>query len=115
MADRPLTPDDDFLGIDDLPLPYTFLQWKGTDICMDFHCECGADCHFDGFFAYCVKCPHCGAIWEMPCHLFPRRADERTYSYHMEHAVVLDSDEEYRDLDGNAMSTGLLQLNKECI
>lgn len=49
------------------------LQWKGTDACFDFTCECGVDGHFDGFFASQVRCPGCGTIWEMPFILFPRR------------------------------------------
>lgn len=32
--------------------PYAFIQWKGTDVCMDFHCECGAHCHFNSDFAF---------------------------------------------------------------
>lgn len=51
-----------------------FIQWKGTDVCMDFRCECGEGGHFDGFFAYVVKCPGCGVLWEMPMNLFPRRS-----------------------------------------
>lgn len=42
-----------------------FIQWKGTDICLDFYCKCGANCHFDGEFAYFLQCPHCGAVYEM--------------------------------------------------
>lgn len=57
-------------------LPYAFLQWKGTDVCFDFHCACGADLHFDGYFAYNVECGQCHAVWEMPCFLHPRRAAE---------------------------------------
>lgn len=51
-----------------------FIQWKGTDVCMDFRCECGASGHFDGFSAYVVKCPDCGTEWEMPMILFPRKS-----------------------------------------
>jgi hypothetical protein len=48
-----------------------FLQWKGTDVCFDFTCgQCGGDGHFDGFFAYAVKCPHCGAIYVMPATIY---------------------------------------------
>ncbi len=52
---------------------YAFLQWKGTDVCMDFHCECGAHHHIDGLFVYTVKCHSCGTIWEMPTHVFPTK------------------------------------------
>ena len=45
----------------------TNIQWKGTDLCMDFWCPaCGEYSHFDGFFAYAIKCSSCNAIYEMP-------------------------------------------------
>ena len=44
----------------------TFVQWKGTDLCMDLNCpKCGKHSHFDGFFMYYIKCPHCFACYEM--------------------------------------------------
>jgi hypothetical protein len=45
---------------------YVFLQWKGTDVCLDFHCVCGADGHFDGYFAYALRCAECGRVWSLP-------------------------------------------------
>lgn len=62
--------------LDDVPIevPYAFIQWKGTDVCMDFNCECGTSCHFDGDFAYTVQCPQCLTIWEMPHFLIPRKS-----------------------------------------
>lgn len=56
------------------PETNAFIQWKGTDVCMDFYCECGAVGHVDGFFAHVVECPSCGALWEMPMILFPRKS-----------------------------------------
>jgi uncharacterized protein (DUF983 family) len=45
----------------------TFIQWKGTDLCMDFMCpECGCQSHFDGYFAYYIDCPSCDSRFEMP-------------------------------------------------
>jgi uncharacterized protein (DUF983 family) len=45
----------------------TFIQWKGTDLCMDLHCpKCGEHSHFDGMFAYAVRCGSCGQDWKMP-------------------------------------------------
>lgn len=78
----------------ELTEPHAFIQWKGTDVCMDFCCECGANCHFDGEFAYTVKCPHCGVVWEMPQHLFPRKADARTNDYWRENPKLLVPDED---------------------
>jgi hypothetical protein len=78
---------------DDETRPRAFIQWKGTDVCMDFHCECGAHCHFDGYFAYTVRCPHCAAVWEMPHTVFPRRADDQTYPYWRGNPKMLEPDE----------------------
>ena len=47
----------------------TFIQWKGTDLCMDFYCDCGGQSHFDGMFAYAIKCPDCGTFYEMPTNI----------------------------------------------
>lgn len=44
--------------------PYGWIQWKGTEVCMDIHCECGADLHIDAEFCYHIKCVRCGAIYE---------------------------------------------------
>jgi hypothetical protein len=42
-----------------------FIQWKGTDICMDFHCECGYHNHYDGYFAYFVRCKKCKQVYKL--------------------------------------------------
>jgi hypothetical protein len=55
--------------------PEVFLQWKGTDACFDFNCSCGWSGHFDGDFAYLVKCGGCQQVWEMPCLLYPRKSE----------------------------------------
>lgn len=45
----------------------TFIQWKGTDLCMDFVCPaCEEQSHFDGYFAHVIQCPHCDAMFKMP-------------------------------------------------
>lgn len=38
----------------------TFIQWKGTDLCMDWFCEDGHQNHWDGDFAYEISCIDCG-------------------------------------------------------
>lgn len=42
------------------------VQWKGTDVCLDFRCVCGYRGHYDGGFAYQLRCGDCGRLWEMP-------------------------------------------------
>lgn len=39
--------------------PDAFVQWKGTDLCMDFVCVCGVTSHVDGYFCYAVQCANC--------------------------------------------------------
>lgn len=52
--------------------PYAHIQYKGTDICMDFRCACAIEDgddgfgHFDGYSAYSIKCSNCGRLYEMP-------------------------------------------------
>ena len=52
---------------DDEPnaVPSTFIQWKGTRICMDVYCACGEHNHIDAGFAYYIKCLSCGRIYEV--------------------------------------------------
>lgn len=52
-------------SIRDLPRPNAFIQWKGTDVCMDFYCVCGDQFHIDADFTYAVQCPHCDRLFEM--------------------------------------------------
>lgn len=49
--------------------PHIWIQWKGTDVCCDIHCACGAHCHFDGDFFYFFQCPHCKRYWEVGTHV----------------------------------------------
>jgi hypothetical protein len=44
-------------NIDDSP--HCWIQWKGTIVCMDFHCICGHIGHIDGDFCYYAVCPKC--------------------------------------------------------
>jgi hypothetical protein len=44
-------------------LPHGWIQWKGTDVCMDVHCKCGAHTHVDDSSTYYIKCPACGTTY----------------------------------------------------
>jgi hypothetical protein len=46
--------------------PRVFIQWKGTNACLDFTCTCGTATHFDGLFCYALVCPGCKKTWRMP-------------------------------------------------
>lgn len=49
----------------ELPRPYAFIQWKGTDVCADYYCVCGEQFHLDADFVYAVECPYCDRVFEV--------------------------------------------------
>jgi len=67
MTDRKKTIYDDGEEQDPQPEEGTSarLQWKGTDIGMDFECKCGHGFHVDGEFVFYIKCPGCDALYAM--------------------------------------------------
>lgn len=77
--------------------PSAFIQWKGTDVCMDFYCPCGAQGHFDGEFAYFVRCPHCNRVFEMGYQIGAREVTEENAS----NPKVLGAD---RDVTGGPLN-----------
>lgn len=52
-----------------LDKPHGWIQWKGTDVCMDLHCTCGVHGHIDAGFAYYVKCTGCGQVYLVSAHV----------------------------------------------
>lgn len=46
-------------------VPRNYIQWKGTDLCMDFDCSCGNSFHIDEYFCYVIKCLACGKSWKL--------------------------------------------------
>lgn len=51
------------------PRPSGWIQWKGTSVCADIHCDCGASYHIDAEFAYYVRCPNCRHIFALNGHI----------------------------------------------
>lgn len=49
--------------------PHGWVQWKGTDICMDIHCKCGELSHVDASFCYYVKCCNCDTVYMVNGHV----------------------------------------------
>ena len=47
----------------DPAVPFAFIQWQGTDVCMDVHCVCGEGGHVDAEFTFSVKCGRCGRMY----------------------------------------------------
>lgn len=54
----------------------TFVQWKGTDLCMDAWCDCGGQFHVDGYFGHMVQCPFCAQVYELSTRLLVRKVDD---------------------------------------
>jgi hypothetical protein len=53
-----------------------FIQWKGTDLCMDFHCECGHHNHYDGYFAYYIQCNNCKIVYKLDTKVMMQKTNE---------------------------------------
>ncbi len=49
--------------------PHGWIQWKGTNVCIDIHCKCGHMSHVDDDFMYNVKCPECGVVYMCNGHI----------------------------------------------
>ena len=84
--------------------PMTFIQWKGTDLCMDFYCpECGDHSHFDGEFAYSIHLDAgiFGALFQnklsdRPAHHFGRGRVQHRGAEVIQHFVIWASELEAR-------------------
>lgn len=46
-------------------VPFGWIQWKGTRVCMDIHCTCGAHLHADTDFLYHVRCGECKKLYHV--------------------------------------------------
>ena len=62
-GDNPGVPWKRIIEADEMDGPHCWIQWKGTDVCMDFHCSCGHHGHVDAEFAYFVRCSACKKLW----------------------------------------------------
>lgn len=43
----------------------TFMQLKGSDLCLDFVCACGMQGHVDAMFCHVLRCSACGRRYEV--------------------------------------------------
>lgn len=43
--------------------PHGWIQWKGTNVCIDLQCKCGHQGHVDAEFFYHYRCPICKASY----------------------------------------------------
>lgn len=67
---------DEFDGEKSVKSPRVFIQWKGTDVCLDFHCKCGEHHHVDAAFVYGLKCGSCGQVYTMPTTIALKPVDD---------------------------------------
>jgi len=72
--------------------PHGWIQWKGTDVCMDCYCECGHHGHIDAEFAYSYQCPKCKQIYTINGHVQFHKVDS------VDHQCVV-TDESYVEDD----------------
>lgn len=54
---------------DETAQPYGWIQWKGTNVCLDFYCACGEHSHLDSWFAYSVECGACHRVYGLSAHV----------------------------------------------
>jgi len=72
--------------------PHGWIQWKGTDACIDLYCECGAHMHTDEAFLYSFKCGHCGKRWELSSYIKLMELDSENPEHDRTHESVLMDD-----------------------
>lgn len=71
----------------------TNIQWKGTDLCMDFNCPCGQYSHFDGITFNYIKCFKCGQ------------------NYQLSHEISITPVDEKETIGGGLLDIDQLELN----
>lgn len=82
MKELKLGDYDDIYGADDAAnkgRPHGWIQWKGTNVCMDVYCSCGEAGHVDAEFFYHYRCK-CGLRYAVGCNvvLIPLKDGQRT-------------------------------------
>ncbi len=53
-----------------------YVQWKGTDICADLHCDCGHHTHVCGDFMYTAMCEKCEQHYRLDEHITITKVDK---------------------------------------
>lgn len=83
--------------------PNGWIQWKGTNVCIDLRCACGELHHFDGEFAYKLLMP-CGRMYvlgtQIPLFLLENPTEE-DLRWAKTYGLVVGEDEED---DANTLS-----------
>lgn len=74
-------------------LPHGWIQWKGTNVCMDIYCKCGHESHIDADFAYYFKCSKCNTVYMLNGHIEFIELEEKP------DGSVVTEDEDYSDTE----------------
>lgn len=82
------------LAIDAIERPQGWIQWKGTDVCIDLHCTCGTHGHVDRGFFYFYRCHGCGQCFAVGSHvrLIPLTPEESAYAAECSAGIIMDED-----------------------
>ena len=79
--------------------PHGWIQWKGTNVCMDCYCECGCRFHLDGDFGYHTSCPECGTLYSVGQNVKLIKMDEEDIKkWEADGSPCLLIDDDYGDL-----------------
>lgn len=76
--------------------PHGWVQWKGTDVCIDLHCPCGYHGHVDATFFYTYRCHGCKKVYAvgMNVALIEITPEQQAALGHEPHVDACDGDEE---------------------
>lgn len=83
-----------------------FVQWKGTDACFDYWCECGTAGHFDGYFANTFECAGCHREYTMPATIYPAESNVDAFQHQ---AVTTDTRNEMAPVEPAEDTVRLMQ------
>lgn len=74
--------------------PHGWVQWKGTNVCIDLHCACGAHGHIDAEFFYEYECKGCGRKYAVSPYvrLIELTPEQAAYCDAERHGFISDPD-----------------------
>lgn len=70
-----------------------WIQWKGTNVCMDIHCKCGHHGHIDADFFYGYECPACHTKYAVGQNVKLIQLNKEQIEHQTEHGCGFETDE----------------------
>lgn len=95
--------------------PHAFIQYKGTDICADLHCACGAHLHADGYFCYRFQCPHCKRQYKLDIYIPLIEMTPEEIATEKYHSVFGGSEDQHIDTDHEVTEACGTSACDECV